>query len=88
MAGRGRWGEAATTTELPVTGSEKLKYGAATGFVPPTTWAILSAQPAYQTRRSTLRSTALSARRRVEPSERCTSSTNWLRRPSSTSATR
>ena len=35
----------------------KLKYGAATGFDEPSTWAILSAQPAYQTQRSMARST-------------------------------
>ena len=79
----------ATTATTPVgSGSEKLKYGAATGLVPPTTWAILSAQPAYQTSRSTEASTTASACRRVIPSERCTSSTNCARRPSRTSATR
>ena len=33
-------------------GVERLKYGPATGLALPTTWAILSAQPAYQTSRS------------------------------------
>ena len=33
-------------------GSEKLKYGPATGLAEPATWANLSAQPAYQTMRS------------------------------------
>ena len=79
----------ASTATTPVgSGSEKLKYGAATGLVPPTTWAILSAHPAYQTSRSTDSSTAASACRLVAPSERCTSSTNCARRPSRTSATR
>src|SRR4051795_12452152 len=51
----------ATTPTTPVgSGSEKLKYGAATGLVPPTTWAILSAHPAYQTSRSTDASTTVS----------------------------
>ena len=79
----------ATMPTTPVgSGTEKLKYGAATGLVPPTTWAILSAQPAYQTSRSTARSTAASACRLSIPSPACTSSTNWARRPSRTSATR
>jgi hypothetical protein len=79
----------ASTATTPVgSGTEKLKYGAATGLVPPATWAILSAHPAYQTSRSTDSSTAASAGRLPSPSDRCTSSTNWARRPSSTSATR
>ena len=49
----------ATTPTTPVgSGIVKLKYGAATGFDEPRTWAILSAQPAYQTQRSMARSTA------------------------------
>src|SRR5207247_6798485 len=40
-------------------GTVKLKYGPATGFEPPSTWASLSAQPAYQTTRSTAASTSL-----------------------------
>jgi len=39
-------------------GTVKLKYGPATGFAVPTTCAILSAQPAYQTTRSIARSTS------------------------------
>ncbi len=48
----------ATTPTSPVgSGIVKLKYGAATGLDEPRTWAILSAQPAYQTQRSMARST-------------------------------
>ena len=48
----------ATTAITPDgSGAEWLKYGPATGFAPPTTWAILSAQPAYQTSRSIAAST-------------------------------
>src|SRR4029079_12355973 len=40
----------ATSPTTPVgSGIVKLKYGAATGFEEPSTWLILSAQPAYQT---------------------------------------
>src|SRR5918911_2119026 len=39
-------------------GTVKLKYGPATAFAPPTTCASLSAQPAYQTIRSIVRSTS------------------------------
>src|SRR6202167_6578331 len=42
-----------TTPTTPLgTGIEKLKNGPATGLVPPSTWAILSVHPAYQTTRS------------------------------------
>ena len=52
----------ATTPTTPVgSGIVKLKYGAATGFDEPRTWAILSAQPAYQTQRSIARSTTARA---------------------------
>jgi hypothetical protein len=79
----------ASTATTPVgSGREKSKYGPATGLVPPTTCAILSAHPAYQTSRSTDSSTTASARRCESPSLRRTSSTNWARRPSSTSAIR
>src|SRR5680860_906081 len=54
------WGARAATTPVG-SGREKLKNGPATEFAPPTTWAILSAQPAYQTIRSTDRSNAASA---------------------------
>src|SRR5215207_5441864 len=43
----------ASTATTPVgSGTVKLKYGPATGFEEPTTWATLSAKPAYQTTRS------------------------------------
>src|SRR5690348_4103118 len=46
----------ATTPTTPLgSGIVKLKYGAATGFDDPSTWAILSAQPAYHTHRSMAR---------------------------------
>ena len=38
-------------------GTEMLKYGPATGFALPATWANLSAHPAYQTQRSIASST-------------------------------
>ncbi len=79
----------ASTATTPVgSGTEKSKYGPATGLVDPVTWAILSAHPAYQTQRSIAPSTAFSARGRVRPSPAATSSTNCDRRPSMTSATR
>ena len=47
------------TATTPVgSGSVKLKYGPATGFDEPSTWASLSAQPAYQTTRSIARATS------------------------------
>ena len=69
-------------------GIVKLKYGAATGFDEPSTWPILSAQPAYQTQRSIAASTARAAAGWRRPSAAATSSTNWSRRPSISSATR
>src|SRR5262249_49482938 len=69
-------------------GSEKLKYGPATGLVAPVTWAILSVHPAYHTHPPTAASTVASARRPVNPSDAATSATNCVRRPSSSSATR
>src|SRR5690625_5054973 len=81
------WGASTTTTPVG-SGTEKSKYGPATGFVEPSTWASLSVQPAYQTQRSMASSTAFSARARLSPSPAATSSTNWERRPSITSATR
>src|SRR2546422_11282861 len=43
----------ASTPTTPVgSGTVKLKYGPPTGFDEPSTWASLSAQPAYQTKRS------------------------------------
>src|SRR5688500_10111208 len=49
----------ASTATTPVgSGTEKLKYGPATGFEEPITCASLSAQPAYQTTRSIAASTS------------------------------
>src|SRR5882724_4228844 len=49
----------ATTATTPVgSGIVKLKYGPATGFEPPSTCGSLSAQPAYQTILSIVRSTS------------------------------
>ena len=83
----GRWGAIAATTPVG-SGTEKLKYGPATGLLDPRTWAILSDQPAYQTQRSIAASTCVAARREEEPSERSISSSNCARRPSSISAMR
>ena len=69
-------------------GEERLKNGPATGFPPPTTWAILSVQPAYQTQRSIVASTCSAAFAFDTPSASATSRTNWALRPSSISATR
>ena len=79
----------ASTATTPVgSGTEKSKYGPATGLAAPATWAILSDHPAYQTQRSIAASTTASALRARGPRRRATSSTNWPRRPSSSSATR
>src|SRR5919108_5564148 len=49
----------ASTATTPVgSGTVKLKYDPATGFEEPITCASLSVQPAYQTMRSTARSTS------------------------------
>src|SRR6184192_4387220 len=49
----------ASTATTPVgSGIVKLKYGPATGFDEPSTWASLSAKPAYQTQRSIERCTS------------------------------
>src|SRR4051794_25194370 len=70
----------ASTATTPVgSGNVKLKYGPATGFVPPSTCGSLSAQPAYQTQRSIVRSTS---------SRPVQSSANSPRRASSISAIR
>ena len=69
-------------------GTEKLKYGPATGLDDPSTWVNLSDHPAYQTHRSMAASTARAAARAVSPSAAPTSAANWSRRPSSISATR
>ena len=79
----------ARTATTPVgSGAEMSKYGPATGFSPPRTWANLSDHPAYQTHRSMAWDTSASAWRSVTPSLALTSATNWPRRPSITSATR
>src|ERR1700751_583709 len=68
----------AITATTPVgSGSKKLKYGPATGLAAPRTWASLSAQPAYQTQRSTAASTTASAWRAPRPSAARTSETDW-----------
>ena len=51
-------------------GIVKLKYGPATGFVPPSTCASLSAQPAYQTMRSIEVSTSCAPEQYVARSAR------------------
>src|SRR6476619_1017210 len=81
------WGASTATTPVG-SGVEMLKNGPATGLALPTTWVILSAQPAYQTRRSIAASTALPAAAAVPPSPCRTASTNCGRRSSITSATR
>src|SRR5258707_1958940 len=79
----------ATTATTPVgSGTLKLKYGPATGFAAPATWATLSGQPAYQTQRSIAAATARSASGRSRPSPITMSAANWAARPSSISATR
>ena len=81
------WGARTATTPVG-SGVERLKNGPATGLALPTTWVILSAHPAYQTRRSMDSSTTLSARDAVSPSDWRTAATNWGRRSSMISATR
>ena len=79
----------ARTATTPVgSGVDRLKNGPATGLALPTTWVILSAQPAYQTSRSIAASTARPAAAAVPPSPCRTASTNCGRRSSITSATR
>src|SRR5215212_2661512 len=76
----------ASTATTPVgSGTEKSKYGPATGFAVPRTAVTLSAQPAYQTQRSIAASTSDSAP--VAP-ESASSAANCARRPSISSATR
>lgn len=81
------WGARTVTTPVG-SGVDRLKNGPATGLAPPTTWAILSVQPAYQTQRSTAASTWAAAFDFDRPSASATSRANWSRRPSSISATR
>ncbi len=79
----------ASTATTPVgSGTDRLKYGPATGFGLPATWATLSVQPAYQTHRSTLSSTCCRAVAALTPSASATSSASCAARPSSISATR
>jgi hypothetical protein len=79
----------ASTATTPVgSGVDRLKNGPATGLALPTTWVILSAQPAYQTRRSTASSTTFSALAADRPSDCTTACTNCGRRSSITSAIR
>ena len=79
----------ATTATTPVgSGTLKLKYGPATGFAAPATWATLSGHPAYQTQRSIASATVRSASPRSRSSFATSCSANWLARPSSISATR
>src|SRR5256714_5939142 len=78
-------GGATMPTTPAGSGEERLKNGPATGLAAPITWAILSAQPAYQTHRSIAASTVDGA---SPGSLAATSSTNWARRPSSSSAIR
>src|SRR4051812_21985480 len=79
----------ATIATTPVgSGAEWLKYGPATALALPVTCAILSAHPAYQTRRSTAASTYVRAFEALMPSALRSSASNCSRRPSSTSAIR
>ena len=80
----------ASTATTPVgSGVERLKNGPATGLALPTTWVSLSAQPAYQTSRSTAASSAAAACGDGQPLATTTSaSTNCGRRSSITSAIR
>ena len=66
---RGLVGREDPTTPVG-SGIVKLKYGPATGFVPPSTCASLSAQPAYQTMRSIEVSTSCTPEQHVARSAR------------------
>src|SRR5918994_1863540 len=72
---------ARTATTPVASGNEKSKYGPATGLVEPTTWASLSAQPAYQTQRSIDASTSARALLIDNPSDAATSELNCSCRP-------
>ena len=80
------WGAMTATTPVG-SGTEKLKYGPATGLASPSTAANLSDHPAYQTQRSIAASTSAGLGG-GQTSAAATSSTNCARRPSSSSATR
>ncbi len=70
----------ATTPITPVgSGEEMLKYGPATGLALPVTWAILSDQPAYQTRRSIAASTSSAGTPRAANSARRASTISAMR---------
>lgn len=79
---------ASTATTPVASGKEKSKYGLTTGLLEPTTWASLSAQPAYQTQRSMAASTTARALLIESPSAAATSALNCSCRPSITSAIR
>ena len=57
-ASNGDWNVPMVVRTPVGSGIVKLKYGPATGFDEPRTWASLSAKPAYQTQRSIDRSTS------------------------------
>ncbi len=79
----------ATIATTPVgSGTEMLKYGPLTALALPATCTYLSAQPAYQTQVSIAASTWAFAAEAGTPSTEVISSTNWARRPSSSSAMR
>ena len=59
------WGASTATTPVG-SGTEKSKYGPATGFDEPCTCASLSLHPAYQTQRSIAASTTFSAVRAAD----------------------
>src|SRR5262245_21051311 len=69
------WGASTATTPVG-SGVDRLKNGPATGLALPMTWASLSAQPAYQTRRSIDSSSTLPAAAAVLPSPWRSASTN------------
>src|SRR5690606_18487623 len=73
-----RWGASTATTPVG-SGTDRLKYGPATGLAAPATWATLSVHPAYQTHRSIAAETTASASRALSPSPAPTSSTNCPR---------
>src|SRR3954454_19387454 len=79
---------ASSATTPVASGKEKSKYGPATGVLEPTTWASLSAQPAYQTQRAMESSTRPGALRMASPSEEAPGELNSSRRPSIPSAIR
>ena len=81
------WGATIATTPVG-SGTERLKYGPATGLPVPATCTYLSAQPANYTQESIAASTCAVATDFDTPSEAEISAMNCSRRPSSTSAMR